>query len=415
MRVLIVNTSENTGGAAVAARRLTEALNNNGVKARMLVADKQTGSVYVAQCGSRLWHSVCFLRERLVIWACNLFSRKNLFTVSIANAGTDITRTREFREADVIHLHWVNQGMLSLGGIRRILQSGKPVVWTMHDMWPATSICHHAYDCTGYHAECGNCHFLRFPRRHDLSRRVYRRKSAAMGCGQIHFVAVSSWLADKARASSLLRGHTVTTIANVLPLSHFRMSDRIDSRSALSIRSRHVVIFGAARIDTPIKGFGYLKKALRHMVDAMGYSPADIHLLLFGAVRSAEALADIPVGCTHMGLVADEETLSQLYSAADVLVSSSFYETFGQTIIEAMACGCTPVSFDNSGQTDIIMHRKNGYLAKYKSVEDLAAGIDWALHADIPRHELRRDVICRYSESTVAGKYIRLYNEITSR
>ena len=45
MRVLIVNTSERTGGAAVAANRLTEALNNNGVKANMLVRDKQTDNI----------------------------------------------------------------------------------------------------------------------------------------------------------------------------------------------------------------------------------------------------------------------------------------------------------------------------------------------------------------------------------
>lgn len=47
MRVLIVNTSEKTGGAAVAANRLMEALNNNGVKAKMLVRDKETENITV--------------------------------------------------------------------------------------------------------------------------------------------------------------------------------------------------------------------------------------------------------------------------------------------------------------------------------------------------------------------------------
>ena len=45
MRVLIINTSENTGGAAVAANRLKDALNNNGVKAKMLVRDKTTDDI----------------------------------------------------------------------------------------------------------------------------------------------------------------------------------------------------------------------------------------------------------------------------------------------------------------------------------------------------------------------------------
>ena len=47
MRVLIVNTSEKTGGAAVAANRLMDALNNNGVKAKMLVRDKETEDITV--------------------------------------------------------------------------------------------------------------------------------------------------------------------------------------------------------------------------------------------------------------------------------------------------------------------------------------------------------------------------------
>ena len=142
MRVLIVNTSERTGGAAVAANRLMMALNNNGVKAKMLVRDKETDSLTVIglpKSPMLHWH---FLWERLVVFVRSRFSRKHLFEIDLANIGSDITRLPEFQEADVIHLHWINQGMLSLGSIQGILRSGKPVVWTMHDIWPATAICH---------------------------------------------------------------------------------------------------------------------------------------------------------------------------------------------------------------------------------------------------------------------------------
>ena len=128
MRVLIVNTSEKTGGAAVAANRLMEALNNNGEKAKMLVRDKQTDCLTVVSAGDgwrQRWH---FLWERWRIFMAMHFSKKHLFEVDIANAGTDITGLPEFREADVIHLHWINQGFLSLSVIQKILQSGKPVV-----------------------------------------------------------------------------------------------------------------------------------------------------------------------------------------------------------------------------------------------------------------------------------------------
>ena len=134
MRVLIINTSERLGGAAVAASRLMESLKNNGIKAKMLVRDKQTDQISVVGLQRNWWQVWRFVWERIVIWKANRFKKNNLFAVDIANTGTDITSLPEFQQADVIHLHWVNQGMLSLNDIRKILKSGKPVVWTMHDM-----------------------------------------------------------------------------------------------------------------------------------------------------------------------------------------------------------------------------------------------------------------------------------------
>ena len=119
MRVLIVNTSESAGGAAIAAHRLMEALNHNGIKAKMLVRDKRTEQITVAALPPSPLLRAKFLWERFVIWASNRFSRKNLFQIDLANTGTDITALPEFKEADLIHFHWVNQGFLSLKDIRR--------------------------------------------------------------------------------------------------------------------------------------------------------------------------------------------------------------------------------------------------------------------------------------------------------
>ena len=109
MRVLIVNTSERNGGAAIAASRLTEALKNNGIKAMMMVRDKTTDQISVVSL-KRSWKLRWnFLYERFTIWRNNHFSKSNLFAIDIANCGTDITTLPEFKKADVIHLHWINQ------------------------------------------------------------------------------------------------------------------------------------------------------------------------------------------------------------------------------------------------------------------------------------------------------------------
>lgn len=415
MKVLIVNTSEKTGGAAIAASRLTEALINNGVSAKMLVMNKQTDNIYVASTGSWFKKTWNFAFERFVIWANNLFSRNNLFTVSIANTGIDITKTAEFQEADVIHLNWINQGFLSLRGIKKILASGKPVVWTMHDMWELTSICHHSYECNKFETECRNCQFLRFPGRNDLAKRVFTRKAKAMN-GKIAFVAVSKWLADRARRSRMVGSNEIEVIPNSISLPKFPIKDKIESRDFFKIGgNKKVVVFGAARIDTPIKGFGYLKDALRILAERDASLKESVVLVAFGGSKDESVFDDIAVPHIWLGKVNGEAELAKIYSAADVAVSSSLYETFGQTLIEAQACGCMPVSFAGSGQEDIIKHMETGYLAKYKSAEDLANGIMWAFNANTNRNDLRRNVMRNFSESVVANKYIKLYSKVSGK
>lgn len=421
MRVLIINTSEKTGGAAIAARRLMESLHTAGTEVKMLVLHKESQSELVIPVGKN-WQKKCtFLFERLVIWTNNLFSRKNLFTVSIANTGFNVTRLPAFREADIIHLHWINQGMLSIRNIQEILESGKPVVWTMHDMWECTAICHHAHTCTLFKSECRNCRSLRFPGRNDLAHRVFKKKQKLFAhADQLNIVAVSTWLSSQVRQSTLLQEKTVSVIPNTLSPADFRMLDKASSRKELDLPAdKHIILFGAARIDDPIKGVEYLLQALRLLIKKNHFRQEELHLALFGRIKHPEKLfAAIPVSYTYFGRIGDTGKLSQLYSAADVTVSASFYETFGQTLIEAQACGCIPVSFGNSGQADIIRHKENGFLADYLSADSLAEGIRWGVteaQTSLSKETMRSRVFEQYSSEVVAKEYLTLYQNLKKK
>lgn len=417
MKVLIVNTSESIGGAAIAANRLTKALLQNGVKAKMLVRDRQTDDAATITFGLKWkmkWH---FLWERFVIWCHNGFSRKHLFSIDIANAGEDITALPAFKEADVVHLHWVNQGLLSLRNIEKILHSGKPVVWTLHDMWPCTGICHHAQGCTGFHSTCGQCRYLRFPQENDLSQKVFLAKSRIYPQGTLHLVAVSHWLHQQVKASTLTGSLPSSVIPNTLSLQHFQIRDKQDSRTKLGLpQEKAIILFGAARIDDPIKGFPTLLMAIEELISNGRFRRKDLHLAYFGKIKYPQQILPlIPIDYTDLGWIKDAETLSVIYSAVDTVVCASRYETFGQTLIEAQACGCLPVSFNNSGQTDIIQHRKNGYLAEAYSTKDLAKGMEWALtegKGEVSAEEMRNEVMHRYSGDVVAQQYIKLYEDL---
>ena len=416
MRVLIVNTSERTGGAAVAANRLMEALNNNGVKAKMLVRDKETDSLTVAGVGGGLRHKWNFLWERWCIFCRLQFSRKHLFEVDIANAGTDVTRTREFREADVVHLSWVNQGMLSLSGIKKILDSGKPVVWTMHDFWPATAICHYPHGCKAYRAQgCHSCPYLPGGgSRHDLAHRVWKRKERIWRSRNITFVACSRWLAAEVKGSGLLTGKQVVSIPNPIDTREFRPADKGEARLRLSLPSdKRLVLFVSQRTTDKRKGMDYMLEACRLLAEARPEAKDDTAVVILGG-HSDEFAGSIPFSVYPIGYVSDPEKIIDVYNAADVFVLPSLEDNLPNTVMEALACGVPCVGFNTGGVPEMIDHRKNGYVAAYKDAADLAGGMRWVLYeADygaLSRNAVRK-VSTSYSQQSVAVKYIEVYNQ----
>lgn len=415
MRVLIVNTSENTGGAAVAANRLKEALNNNGIKAKMLVRDKESDDITVAQL-NKSWHQKWdFLWERFVIYMRLHFKRDNLFLIDIANAGTDITKTREFKEADVIHLSWINQGMLSLKGIRKILESHKPVVWTMHDLWPASSICHYARNCRNYEKQCGNCPLL--PGNgssNDLSAHIWRKKRKILERNSILFVTCSRWLADKAKKSGLLSGQKVISIPNPIDSRAFTKENREEARLYAGLpEGKKLILFVSQRVTDKRKGMDYFITAINKMVEEHPDMKDNCGIAILGG--KAEELADkLPLPSYPLGYVSEEKKIASIYNSVDLFVLPSLEDNLPNTIMEAMACGVPCVGFNTGGIPEMIDHLKNGYVAEYKSSDDLARGIHWVLseadHQSLSNEAMKKVNQC-YSQYAVAMKYIEAYNQ----
>lgn len=420
MRVLIVNTSERTGGAAVAASRLMKALNNNGVKAKMLVRDKErppigalagmTDSLTVSELPlSPLlrWH---FLWERFVVFCRLHFSRKHLFEVDIANTGTDITRLREFEEADIIHLHWINQGMLSLKDIRKILRSGKPVIWTMHDIWPATAICHLTMGCRNFTTACRQCRLLPGGgSSYDLSSMIWNRKKRMLEGENIYYVACSRWLESEAKRSALLEGQKITSIPNPIDTHKYIRCNKQEARQRLGLPlDKRLILFASQRVTNENKGMSYLIEACQRLSDI-----PDLGVVILGG-HAEEVVEQLPLEAYPLGYVNDEHRIVDVYNAADVFVLPSLSENLPNTIMEAMACGVPCVGFKVGGIPEEIDHRRNGYVADYRSAEDLARGIRWIL-MEADSEELSRNAIHKvahnYSQQSVAMKYLDVYHQ----
>src|SRR5690554_1543816 len=141
MRVVHINKSDQSGGAAVAASRITAALRGMDVAASLLVGEKRSTHPWVVPAvetgfqRGRLF--INFLQE-VAAFLPHEKSRSGRFAYSAGRKGLNLASHPLVQQADVIHLHWFNQGYMSLKGLGQLLALGKPVVWTLHDMWSFT-------------------------------------------------------------------------------------------------------------------------------------------------------------------------------------------------------------------------------------------------------------------------------------
>ena len=417
MRVLIVNTSERIGGAAIAAGRLMDALKNNGIKAKMLVREKQTDRLSVTGLKMSGWRVWQFLWERILIWKENQFRKHNLFAVDIANTGTDITSIPEFQEADIIHLHWINQGMLSLNDIQKILQSGKPVVWTMHDMWPCTGICHHARECDKYHQECHHCPYIyKGGGKKDLSHQVFKKKKEIYQLAPVTFVTCSQWLKERASQSALLNGHTIVDIPNPINTSLFKPQNVMAARNKMGLPTdKKLILFGSVKVTDKRKGIDYFVESCKLLAERHPELKEELGVVVYG--KNSEQLKPlIPFQVFPLDFISNDKDLVNVYNAVDLYVTPSLEENLPTTIMEAMACGVPCVGFNVGGIPEMIDHLHNGYVAEYKSAEDLANGVIWTLNESeyhTLSEEACRKAVSNYSESIIAKKYIDIFNKIT--
>lgn len=276
--------------------------------------------------------------------------------------------------ADVIHLHWVNAGYLSIGEIGKL---PRPIVWTFHDMWPLTGGCHYDSGCGSFVTGCGGCKALGSLNSHDLSCSLFKKKLRMWKEQQVTVVAPSHWLANCAGLSPVFQNSRIEVIPNGLDLKVFRPVDKKVARELLGVPlDEPLILFGAiGATSDKRKGFSLLQKALQ--VFCGKFSATEVSILLFGVNDGGHS--DFEMKTYYLGYLYDDISLVLAYSAADVMVVPSYQEAFGQTASESLACGTPVVAFDVTGLKDIVDHKVCGYLAEPYNPEDLATGIEWVL------------------------------------
>ncbi len=418
MKIVHINNSDVVGGAAVAANRLNVALRNFGIDSTMLVQEAKTNVDGVVPIGRGKLHSgkafVRFAYERLTFlpYEKNAMLR---YAFSPANTGVDISEHPLVKEADIIHLHWINQGYISLKGLKKLFDTGKPVVWTQHDMWSFTGGCHYAGTCLEFLERCSFCAFLKKPSKNDLSARQFVIKKQLYRNVLIHPVACSKWLRALSAESSLFRNKDVSSIPNPIDTELFKPLDKTECRKELGLPTdKKLLLFGAANISDLRKGARYLFEALNILIESFPVFKENVEIVVFGKI-SQDTMDSIPFTIHRMNFISDISDIVKLYNASDIFVLPSLQDNLPNTVMESMACGTPVVGFRTGGVPEMIEHKHSGFLAEGRNALSLATGIYetlFLLNIDEISRNARQKVLKEYSQDVVAKQYAELYEKM---
>lgn len=417
MKVALLSTFSKSGGAAIACQRLLKALK----KRPDIDATMYTGQPSVTENVKNMFPTIIgnikkwllFIIERIYFIPFEK-SAKVRYLFSPAISGVDPLSINSIKHSDILHIHWFNQGLLSLRSLSILKKSGKPVIFTMHDMWMMTGGCHYTGTCRNFENACGNCPFLKDPADKDLSRKIWKRKYRIFDNWDFTLVTCSNWLKEEALKSSLLGDKNIVVIPNPIDTEFFSMKPRNQARLSIGLSTeKFYILFGAMNIDDERKGFKYLKSA----IDKIG-KLSDVELLIFGKADET-IFENFAVPVNYMGQISKQENLVTLYNSADVFLLPSLEDNLPNTVMEAASCGTPTVAFDIGGLRDLVEQNVTGYLAKEKSPDDLANGIQiiWdnvKKDPDYFRANTREKVINCFSETKVASSYISLYEKLAN-
>ena len=395
MNILQIGTTDKIGGAASISWSLKKRLEKMRYKMPMFVADKKSNEEDVFEIPRKVHKYVQILLSN-----------------DIDYSKTDwIINTKEFKEADIVHLHNLHGWFFNLKTLEKISKL-KPVVWTLHDMWAITPHCAHSFDCElkkGFY-QCPSLNSYPRIAWHN-EKYLTRRKRNIYKNSNIEIVVPSLWL-KKEVESSVLGDKNIRLIYNGVDINIFKKSDKIESRKELNIPlDKKVILFiSDGGKNNPYKGWEYVEKIIKKFKER-----DDMYFICIGGDNNLLYKQDSNVH--YVPKISDPAILAKYYSSADFFLYPSLADSFGLVVAESMSCGTPVLTFETGGILEIVEHKINGYIAKYRDTEDLIIGLEYLLNLSEFEYNIMSDnsikrIKDNFTEEKMIEKYVELYNSL---
>lgn len=407
LRILHISAANSQTGAGIACLNIHSELLRQGADSKVLFLKnngfRAEGIFYFddAVLKKIIQKVVTFLDRALLFF----YPRKENAIFSANFFGMGILNHELIKKADIIHLHWINHGFISLNCLSKI---AKPVVFTMHDNWLFTGGCHHFFTCRRFEESCGLCPALNSNQSLDLSHKVLKQKKRILSEFNFEVVAISQWMRKMAKSSSLFNRKDIHVISSAIDIDSFYFKKREECRKEFRFSvDDTIVLIGAQEIDSPYKGIGLALDVLE------GYSASRITIVSFGngEIQIKNSLHHV----INLGFISTKSQMASLYSACDLFFAPSLAEGFGMSVVEAQACGTPVLAFKDTGPEDIIEQFISGYLANYADKEDLSVGLNYCLQNDFDHERISLNARNKFSITNTVTDYKSLYVKIGNK
>lgn len=417
MKILHVCSSDYSGGAAIGAYRLHEAMRARGVESEMLVVRKVTDDVHV--------HELLEPQDRGQHVAAQAFDKtfKALYGLddvpirSFNMSGVVASRAINARNPDIVQLHWIGDNTLRLDDLARIKV---PIVWKMPDMWPFSGAEHYVNADEPQRHRAGYDVVPPFRgETHDVDRMIWDLKRQHFADLNLTMVSPSRFLAAESHHSALLGHCDAHVIPNPLPRRYVRRpaneaAAKAKYREAFDLpRDRMLVLFSAYIGGERRKGYHHIETLLTRHLDGH-LSRDEVEFVIVGGDEDRlEEIAGYRI--RHLRRMANDQRYSNLLLATDVLLFPSEMDSTAMVVQESLASGRPAIVFAVGGLVDLVHHGKSGYLAAPYDVEDLARGLRWwreeADHEAVSAYCRARAVALNDPGRTVE-RYVSLYETV---
>ncbi len=260
-----------------------------------------------------------------------------------------------YKEADAVHLQVVHDGTLDMRSIRRVIQE-KPTIWTWHDPWPLTGHCVYPMDCTNWSTGCGSCPDLNraFTIGKDLTSENRAHKQEIVSENYVLHVA-SKWFLDFIKSDQLSKKPMPDLLSFGIDPRWTTIKTKELARKRLGVSSENFVI-GLRSVDEPQKNLELVQNAIRQLPKDTKLSIVTIQNLgAFESIRNDFELVELPWSNNN-------EELSVFYSALDLFIMPSLWETFGLMALEAMSHGVPVAGLPNTATFEVCDLQKNGFV-----------------------------------------------------